>query len=131
MITTIEICAGFFLIMRFATFSFQNTGLLVIAQARHCSRNVACKTLSGSDRLAKEYNIYKPYLMMWSMVDLVYTMFKTVSTPKPEDWPISLFDYIRRNDEAMVKSADSILETFTDEHLPCTSFGEFCDVAGE
>lgn len=68
---------------------------------------------------------------MWSMVDLVYTMFKTVSTPKPEDWPISLFDYIRRNDEAMLKSADSILETFTDEHLPCTSFAEFCDVAGK
>lgn len=69
--------------------------------------------------------------MMWSMVDLVYTMFKTVNTPKPEDWPISLFDYIRRNDESMLKSADSILETFTDEHLPCTSFGEFCDVAGK
>lgn len=65
------------------------------------------------------------------MIDLVYTMFKAVSTPKPEDWPISLFDYIRRNDEAMLKSADSILETFTDEHLPCTSFAEFCDVAGK
>lgn len=103
----------------------------MIAQVRHCSRNVACKTLSGSDRQVKEYTIYKPYLMMWSMVDLVYTMFKTVSTPKPEDWPISLFDYIRRNDEAMVKAADSILEAFTDEHLPCTSFAEFCDVAGK
>lgn len=104
--------------------------MLVIAQARHCSRNVACKTLSGSDKQTKEYSVYKPYLMMWSMVDLVYTMFKSVSTPKPEDWPISLFDFIRRNDEAMLKSADSILETFTDEHLPCTSFDEFCDVAG-
>lgn len=115
----------------FCFFFFCFTGLLVTAQARHCSRNVASKTLSGSDRLAKEYSVYKSYLMLWSLVDLVYTMFKSVSTPKPEDWPISLFDYIRRNDEAMVKSADSILETFTDEHLPCTSFGEFCDVAGE
>lgn len=110
-------------------FSFCS-GLLVIAQARYCSRNVACKTLIGADKQPKEYSVYKPYLMMWSMVDLVYTMFKSVSTPKPEDWPISLFDYIRRNDEAMLKSADSILETFTDEHLPCTSFDEFCDVAG-
>lgn len=105
--------------------------MLVTAQTRHCSRNVACKTLGGSDRQAKEYSVYKPYLMMWSMVDLVYAMFKTVSTPKPEDWPISLFDHIRRSDEAMVKSADLTLETFTDEHLPCTSFAEFCDVAGE
>lgn len=105
--------------------------LLVTAQARHCSRNVVCKTLSGSDRLVKEYAVYKPFLMMWSVVDLVYTLFKTVTTPKPEDWPISLFDYIRRSDEAMLKVTDSILETFTEEHLPCVSFGEFCDVAGE
>lgn len=105
--------------------------LLAVAQARNASRNVLCKTLSGSERQVKDYAIYKPYLMMWSMIDLVYTMFKTVTTPKQEDWPISLFDYIRRNDEAMLKSADSILETFTDEHLPCTSFAEFCDVAGE
>lgn len=103
----------------------------MIAQTRHVSRNVACKTLSGTDRNVKEYNIYKPYLMMFSMVDLVYTMFKSVSTPKPEDWPISLFDFIRRNDEAMVKSAETILETFTNEHLPCTTFAEFCDVVGE
>lgn len=104
--------------------------LLVTAQVRLCSRGVICKALTGSDRQAKEYSIYKPYLMMWSMVDLVYSMFRTVTTPKEEDWPISLFDYIRRNDEAMLKAADSILERFTDEHLPCTSFAEFCDVAG-
>lgn len=104
---------------------------MVTAQARHCNREFAYKTLSGSDRDVKDYSVYKPYLMMWSMVDLVYTMFKTVSTPKPEDWSISLFDYIRRNDEAILKAADSILETFTEEHLPCTSFSEFCDVAGK
>lgn len=68
---------------------------------------------------------------MWSMIDLVYTMFKAVNTPKPEDWPISLFDFIRRNDEALLKSAESVLGAFTDEHLPCTSFAELCDVAGE
>lgn len=105
--------------------------LMVTAQARHCSRNVVCKTLSGSDRLVKEYGVYKPYLMMWSVIDLVYSLFRTVNTPKQEDWPISLFDYIRRSDEAMLKATDSILETFTEEHLPCVSFGEFCDVAGK
>ena len=116
--------------MHFVYFIYQ--GLLVIAQARHCSRNVACKTLSGLDRQIKEYSVYKPYLMMWSMVNLLYcTMFKTVNCPKPEDWPISLFDYIRRNDEALLKSTESILEAFTNEHLQCDSFDEFCDVSGE
>lgn len=105
--------------------------LIVIAHARHCSRNVVCKTLSGSDRQAKEYSIYKPYLLMWSMVDLIYSLFRNVNTPKQEDWPISLFDFIRRNDEAMLKATDSILETFSEEHLPCISFSEYCDVAGK
>lgn len=105
--------------------------LLVSAQARSCSSNVLCKTLSSADHQPKDYSVYKPFLMMWSMVDLLYGMFRTVTTPKEEDWPISLFDYIRRNDEGMVKSADTLLETFTDEYLPCTTFAEFCDVAGE
>ncbi|EDW12890.2 uncharacterized protein Dmoj_GI22475 [Drosophila mojavensis] len=106
--------------------------LVAVAQARHVSPSVLCKALlSPADRQAKEYSVYKPFLMMWALVDMIYnTLFKTVSTVKEEDWPASLFEYIRKNDEAMLKSTDSILQTLTDEFLPCTSFGEFCDVAG-
>ena len=107
--------------------------LLALAQARDISPNVLCKALlSSNDRQIKDYSVYRPCLMLWGMVDLIYQhLFKTVTTPKEEDWPISLFDYIRRNDEAMLKSSDSILQTFTDEYLPCASFAEFCDVAGK
>lgn len=105
--------------------------LLVISHARHCSPNVLCKTLTAAERQPKDYAIYKPYLMMWAVVDQLYGHFRSVTTPKDEDWPILLFDYIRRNDEALMKASDSLLETFTDEFLPCTSFAEFCDVAGE
>ncbi|KAH8263174.1 hypothetical protein KR044_005513 [Drosophila immigrans] len=106
--------------------------LVAVAQARHVSPSVLCKALlAPADRQTKEYAVYKPFLMMWSLIDLIYnTLFKTVSTPKEEDWPASLFEYIRKNDEAMLKSTDSILQTLTDEFLPCTSFAEFCDVAG-
>ncbi|XP_068151498.1 protein purity of essence [Drosophila tropicalis] len=106
--------------------------LLAVAQARHVSPSVLCKALlSPADRQAKDYAVYKPFLMIWGLVDLLYNnLFKTVTTPKEEDWPISLFDYIRKNDEAMLKSTDSILQMLTDEYLPCTSFAEFCDVAG-
>lgn len=107
--------------------------LFVIGHARHISPNVLCKALlSSNDRQVKDYPVYKPYLMIWALIDLSYRyLFKGVTTPKEEDWPISLFDYIRRNDEAMLKSTDTILQTFTEEYLPCTSFAEFCDVAGE
>ncbi|XP_067624888.1 protein purity of essence isoform X2 [Eurosta solidaginis] len=106
--------------------------LIAIAQARQISPSVQCKALlSPSDRQTKDYSVYRPFTMMWALIDLIYSvLFKTVSTPKEEDWSISLFDYIRKNDEAMLKSTDLILQTFTEEFLPCTSFGEFCDVAG-
>ncbi|KAH8352243.1 hypothetical protein KR084_002940 [Drosophila pseudotakahashii] len=106
--------------------------MLAVAQARHISPSVLCKALlAPADRQSKEYSVYKPFLMMWALVDLIYNnLFKTVTTPKEEDWPISLFDYLRKNDEALLKSTDAILQTLTDEFLPCTSFGEFCDVAG-
>ncbi|KAL9924505.1 E3 ubiquitin-protein ligase-like protein poe [Glossina fuscipes fuscipes] len=106
--------------------------LIAIAQARHVSPSVACKALlTPADRQEKEYiTVYRPYLMMWSLVDSIYnTLFKNVSTPKEEDWSISLFNYIRKNDETMLKQTDDMLETFTEDFLPCTSFEEFCDVA--
>ncbi|GAB0092871.1 Protein purity of essence [Sergentomyia squamirostris] len=105
--------------------------LLGIAQVRHVSPSSVTKALTGGDRDEKDYSVYKPYLMFWGLADLIYRhFFKTVTTPKEEDWPISLFDYLRRNDEAMLKSADALLSTFTEEYLPCTSLMEFCDVAG-
>uniref|UniRef100_A0A1S4GBR0 UBR-type domain-containing protein n=1 Tax=Anopheles gambiae TaxID=7165 RepID=A0A1S4GBR0_ANOGA len=105
--------------------------LIVIAHARHVSPNSVCKFLAPADKHPKDYTIYKPYLMFWGLVDLIYcNFFRTVTTPKDEDWPISLFNYIRRNDESLLKTADTTLQTFTEEYLPCASFGEFCDVAG-
>uniref|UniRef100_A0A182NQY2 UBR-type domain-containing protein n=1 Tax=Anopheles dirus TaxID=7168 RepID=A0A182NQY2_9DIPT len=105
--------------------------LIAIAQARHVSPNTVCKFLATADKREKDYSIYKPYLMFWGLIDLIYrNFFRTVATPKDEDWPISLFNFIRRNDESLLKTADSTLQTFSEEYLPCASFGEFCDVAG-
>ncbi|EDW35131.1 GL24752 [Drosophila persimilis] len=106
--------------------------MLAVAQARHVSPSVLCKALlAPADRQVKDYSVYKPYLMMWAMIDMIYNiLFKLVTMPKEEAWPVSLFDYIRKNDEAMLKSTDGILHILTEELLPCTSFGEFCDVAG-
>lgn len=106
--------------------------MISIGHARHVSPNTICKFVAPNDKSQKDYVVYKPYLLMWGLVDLIYkNFFRTVTTPKDEDWPISLFDYIRRNDEAMLKHADGTLETFTEEYVPCTSFAEFCDVAGK
>lgn len=106
--------------------------LLAIAHIRQVSPNGVPKEISPADRTEKDYLVYKGYLMSWAMIDLIYKKYiKTVTTPKEEDWPISLFDYLRRNDEALQKASEAVLPIFTEEYLPCASFAEFCDVAGE
>lgn len=47
-----------------------------------------------------------------------------------DQWPTNLADYIRHNDEALLKASERLLGTYTDELVPSTSFEEFCDVVG-
>lgn len=47
-----------------------------------------------------------------------------------EQWPTNLADYIRHNDEAMLKASERLLNIYTEELLPSASFDEFCDVTG-
>jgi E3 ubiquitin-protein ligase UBR4 len=107
--------------------------LLVAYHVRHLYPTTLCKALNGEgDKCGKSYSAYKGGLMIFALVDLIYKhFFKKITTVKDEDWSVSLFNFIRKNDEAMMKSAVSVLEDFKEEFLPCTSFGEFCDVAGE
>lgn len=47
-----------------------------------------------------------------------------------EQWPSNLADYIRHSDEILLKASERLLSFYTEEYLPCSSFPEFCDVAG-
>lgn len=107
--------------------------LLAAYHARSVYPSTVCKSLSGiGDKEAKDYSAYKGGMMIFALVDLIYkNYFAKVVNPKDEDWAVSLFNYIRKNDEAMLKSAVTVLEIFREEFMPCTSFAEFCDVAGE
>lgn len=107
--------------------------LLVAYHVRSLYPSTTCKALNGvGDKDMKNYNVYKPGLMLFALVDLIYkNYFAKVVKLKDEDWPVSVFGYIRKNDEAMMKSAVTTLEAFREEFLPCTSFAEFCDVAGK
>lgn len=54
---------------------------------------------------------------------------QTVEATENKSWSVSLADYIRHNDEALLKSSEKMMVTFSEDFLPCTSFEEFCDVA--
>lgn len=47
------------------------------------------------------------------------------------DWPGTVAEYIRHNDEAVLRATDKLLNAYQSDFLACGSFDEFCDVAGE
>lgn len=106
---------------------------IVCYHVRHLYPTTTCKGLNApGDKDVKDYNVYKGGLMMFALIELIYKcFFSKVVNPKDEDWSVSLFNFIRKNDEPMLKAAVNVLENFKDEYLPCTSFAEFCDVAGK
>lgn len=104
--------------------------MLVLVHARHVSPGAVIKSLS--DKSVLDYSVYKPAVMMWAIVDKIYnSLLGTMVVPRDEDHTMALFDFIRRNDELMLKRADIIRSEFTTELQPCTSFAEFCDMGGE
>ena len=103
--------------------------LIVLAQTRQCSPSGPTKTLANKS--PQDYSIYKPYMILFGLVDGIYKYFFKNVTGTDEVWSINLADYIRHNDEALLKASERLLGVYTDELLPCTSFAEFCDVSGE
>ena len=47
------------------------------------------------------------------------------------DWPGSVADYIRNNDEAVLRGTDRLLSSYQNDFLTSSSFDEFCDVTGK
>ncbi|CAH1119052.1 unnamed protein product [Phaedon cochleariae] len=102
--------------------------LIILAHARHCQPTGPVKNLS--DKTEKPYAVYKPYLVFFGLVDGIFKYFFKNISGTDEQWPNNLADYIRHNDEALLKSSEKLLTCYTDDLLPCTSFVEFCDVTG-
>lgn len=102
--------------------------LLILSHVRHVYPSGPHKL---SDIQPKDYQVYKSSLIFYGLVDAAYKyFFKSISFSADDQWPSALADYIRHNDEALIKASEKIMATYTDELLPCTCFGEFCDVVG-
>ena len=65
-----------------------------------------------------------------SLSSCIFFLFQKVNVSSDDQWPSTLADYIRHNDEALMKASERLLATYREELLPCSSFEEFCDVTG-
>jgi len=100
--------------------------LLLLAHVRSISPVPVNQLVNGEP---KSYDVYKPILMFFHLVDQFHHICKD-KLAKEEEWPQAMSNFLRNNDDAILKEADKVLKTFEEEILPCESFGEFCDVQG-
>ena len=56
----------------------------------------------------KDYNIYKPALVFFALLDAIYEKMLTPAPHQGSSWPVSLAHYIRHNDEALLKAGDEV-----------------------
>ncbi|XP_064395675.1 protein purity of essence-like isoform X2 [Halichondria panicea] len=69
--------------------------LLVLAHARNSSSSLI-KSLSLSS--PAEFSVYKPLLMMFSLVDSLHRVLKTTLSVSGSDLPTALLEHVRTND---------------------------------
>ncbi len=100
--------------------------LLLLAHVRAVSPQ-GCQRLS--DKTVKEYSVYKLVILFFALIDQLYDkMFHKVSTEG--EWPNALADWIRHNDDGLIKASGKVLSTFQEDLLPATSVEEIIDVCG-
>lgn len=105
---------------------------IVTAQVRHVYSTPPSGPSGAiilTDTSIKDYSVYKPYLIFFGLVDSIYSNYCKKSPAVDDLWPSVLADYIRHNDEALVKASERLMATYREELLPCATFDEFCDVA--
>eukprot|EP00795_Rhopilema_esculentum_P010770 gene10770-19561_t len=102
--------------------------LLILAHARSISQAPLKKW--PDDDAVKDFSVYKPALIFYEMTNQFHLIFKNKISSSDPEWTSSMSNYLRNNDEAILKAADKLLGFYENDLLPCESFEEFFDVAG-
>ncbi|XP_008551349.1 E3 ubiquitin-protein ligase UBR4 isoform X1 [Microplitis demolitor] len=107
--------------------------LIILAHQRYTSPSGPTKTIT--DTAVKEYSVYKSVFIFFGLIDAIYANFfkdanLSAKITSYQQWSTTLADYIRENDEAMLKASERVLATYRDDLLLCNSFNEFCDIVG-
>nr|XP_006813905.1 PREDICTED: E3 ubiquitin-protein ligase UBR4 [Saccoglossus kowalevskii] len=101
--------------------------LLVMSHVRKAHPGGTTKL---TDKVVREFTEYKPELIIYALIDGFYTIvFRNVSMSSNENWSSALAEYIRQNDEALLKGSEKLLSYYEDLK-PTESFREFCDIVG-
>ncbi|XP_026807089.1 E3 ubiquitin-protein ligase UBR4 isoform X1 [Rhopalosiphum maidis] len=103
--------------------------IILMAHVHHTNSSIA-PNVRSVPLTPHDYTAYKSALMFFVLINKMYECyFKTVEVTESKSWSVSLADYIRHNDEMLLKSSEMMMNALSVDFLPCTSFEELCDAA--
>ena len=97
------------------------------------SRPVKSFGSDPNEKRVKDYEHYKKFALFFALVDQVHCgLLRQVKCGSKDsgEWVVALADWIRRNDDEILKATAKILSTFQDDLLPSASVDEVIDVCG-
>lgn len=103
--------------------------LLLTCQVRHMHPSIPDplnRTFSVDDKQIKDWKVYKSTAIFFALIDQIYTVaFGNVPEGPDEQWPTSLADYIRNNDEPLLKACEKLMNIYSDKLLSLDSLENF------
>jgi len=97
--------------------------MIAVGHIRKCHQSPVGK-LTNTEVM--EYDVYKPYLLFWSLVQLIITV--QLKNAPDDAGSKELAEYIRNNDAQLLETGEKVLKKFQDEIVVCESLDEFVDV---
>ena len=66
-----------------------------------------------TDRSVKSYETYKKVVLFFALIDQLYALlFDSADSEIDSDWPANLAEWIRNNDDEIMKKTAKVLSTF-------------------
>lgn len=100
-------------------------------------RAVNVRNSLADHREVKDYSeVYKPVILFFALIDQMFALcfskhvLPADSHESSSEWTSALADWIRHNDDLVLKSMAKVLSTFQDDLVPATSVDEIVDVCG-
>uniref|UniRef100_A0A8D8THS7 E3 ubiquitin-protein ligase UBR4 n=1 Tax=Cacopsylla melanoneura TaxID=428564 RepID=A0A8D8THS7_9HEMI len=102
--------------------------LLLIAHVRniHHSQPMS-RTFSAEEKNVKAWKVYRSAAIFFALIDQIYSVaFGNVAEGLDDLWPTGLADYIRNNDEPLLKASEELMNVYSSKLLPLSSLETFC-----
>ncbi|KAI5731537.1 hypothetical protein M8J77_011810 [Diaphorina citri] len=84
------------------------------------------RTFSAEEKQVKAWKVYRGTAIFFALIDQIYVIaFGNVPEGSDDQWPTALADYIRNNDEPLLKASEDVMSVYSDKLLPLNSLESF------